>query len=1275
MDTIVVNNQPSICLNMIVKNESHIIQNTLEKLCNKIQFSYWVICDTGSDDNTREIITTFFKNKNIPGELHNNEWKNFAHNRTLALEYAFSKTDLLFIFDADDEIVGDIKMPSNVLYDEYHLKFGSHLGSAYTRCLLINNKRRFMFHSVIHEFISCLEPNATKFVIQGDYYVVSGRGGNRNQDPKKYLKDALVLEKAYAEAIEKKDELHKRYAFYCANSYRDYGDYESAIKWYKTTLSLESWNQEHYISCFNLFECYNKLSQSDCGCFYLVKAFKYDSERVECLFPLIVHYCCEQQHNVAYNYYLIVKDFFENKYLTTTLDNKLFVQIDKYDFFLPYYMIIVADKIKNRDCGIKMYEIIFTRKIKIFDEWYIKNLLFNLLFFIGYVKSENRDNFNNLTSEYIRFLHNNNVKLNTFDYLKEFTSKYGINLDYIFNNSKIKIDIQSKKFSKQQCKTSKNILIYTGFCDILWNYSYMNNNALGGSEKAVAYLSKAFPEEYNIFITGAVAGEKIDNITYVHLNELNSLIKSVPFNTVICSRYISFLEMFKECCFYQFYIMAHDTHLIQYGCNLNQKEIISKWDKVINGCICLTNWHSNLYKNVYPELTNKISIINNGVSVNEFKFQCNKISNKFIYSSRPERGLDVLLKLWPEILDKMPNATLVISSYGDPPSKELYNIIDNYDCIKYLGKLNAEQLYYEMSTAEYWLYPTSWPETSCITSLEMLMSEVICLYYPLAGLLDTLGDYGIQIKPGNEIETLISLTEDQKNDIRKKGKIYAESCSWKNRANEWSKLLFPSNELDSIGSISNYHLDCLKNIANDFEPKVIYDIGANVLSWTQEVRKIWPSSEVFVFDENQTSELLYKENNLKYYIGDLSKEDTSIVKSYEKITDTQGNLYYKEIGNNNSNDTISEQTPLSLSSVVIKNNFNLPDLIKINVQGTELDVIKGGMEIINRSKYLIVDSQYNRGDPLVDITIQFLKDNDWELILSFSDIGPDAIYYFKNKKFDSNFKWLFVLPYWFKDKGVMDYFDNLKTVYNIEYTKDPNLIFSYNPTKVTFVYEIIDKQILDYCKLNNVEFSYFNTEPMIIDYRLQTVLCTCKAYDNIKVYDYSKSNIKILNAYGLTNTQHLPYVITEKENTFLSSINKNTKKIYDFGIISDDHPISCIRRNDVVKFLTENGFNVSVMAKIWKEERDYKLAECKYILNIHGAWQNRDPSHIFEHIRCDRLLESGYHILSEDSYCLDPNYIEKYKENLTIINYNDFFNLEIYKNLALISNADPPKNQ
>ena len=115
--------EKTICLNMIVKNESHIIVDTLKNLCSYINFSYWVISDTGSTDNTKELITDFFKEKGIPGEIVEHEWKDFAYNRTKALESAFNKTDFIFIFDADDSIVDDFKLPVTFDCDKYLLKF------------------------------------------------------------------------------------------------------------------------------------------------------------------------------------------------------------------------------------------------------------------------------------------------------------------------------------------------------------------------------------------------------------------------------------------------------------------------------------------------------------------------------------------------------------------------------------------------------------------------------------------------------------------------------------------------------------------------------------------------------------------------------------------------------------------------------------------------------------------------------------------------------------------------------------------------------------------------------------------------------------------------------------------------------------------------------------------------------------------------------------------------------------------------------------------------
>jgi beta-1,4-mannosyl-glycoprotein beta-1,4-N-acetylglucosaminyltransferase len=828
MDLIITEKSPTVCLNMIVKNEAHIILNTLTKLCKKIKFDYWVICDTGSTDDTPTIITEFFEKRGIMGELFFDEWVNFAHNRTLALERAYKKTDLLLVFDADDEICGNITIPKEVLHDEYQLKFGSNEGVAYIRVLLINNHKKFEYRSVVHEFICSKEPNSRVALIDGDYYVVSGRAGSRNKDPEKYLKDAQILEKAYADAVKAGDLLFHRYAFYCANSYKDYGDTEQAIKWYKIVLSQEGqWAQEKYMSCLYLGENYEKLQQKETGFFYLIKAFQYDTERVECLFPLLVHYCCENMNQVAYHYYLNVKEFYENKYLNTNMSpTKLFLVPDKYNFFVPYYMILIGDKVKDYKCVIRMYEIVFIKKQRMFIEFFVKNLLYNLQFFFQYVSKENTQ-FVSLANDYIRFLYDNNVPLHSFHYLlNDVYKNAGIVSDYLFVKE---VTNKPSIFSEEECAQSKNVLIYTGFCDLNWNYSYALTNALGGSEKAVAYLSHHLSKDYTIYVSGSVNKETVDNIHYVPLNELINLVNTIPFHTVIVSRYVAFYEMFPQCSFYQSYIWAHDTMLIPFGINtiLNEEQIVKKWNKYIKGCVCLTEWHKNLFAEKYPGLKDKIHLINNGIEPSYFyKEVTNKVTNRFdtvtnrfdtvtkrskvarrfIYTSRPDRGLNILVALWPSILKKLPDATLVVSCYGDFPSNQTETIIkenmDRYDSIRFLGKLNATQLYEEMASAEYWLYPTNWPETSCITALEMLMSDVICIYYPVAGLVNTMDQYGIQVLPEKEIDAIMNLTEEKKSNLRKEGRLYAENCSWVNRGKIWNQLLgLVNNDNDLTNTI------------------------------------------------------------------------------------------------------------------------------------------------------------------------------------------------------------------------------------------------------------------------------------------------------------------------------------------------------------------------------------------------------------------------------------------------------------------------------------------
>jgi glycosyltransferase involved in cell wall biosynthesis len=114
----------TICLTMIVKNEAHLIIECFDMLSKYIQFDYWVINDNGSTDGTQTLIKDYFAKKGIPGILDETPWRDFAFNRTRAFEVAYKKTDYAFVWDADDEIWGDFKMPENLVADHYKFIFG-----------------------------------------------------------------------------------------------------------------------------------------------------------------------------------------------------------------------------------------------------------------------------------------------------------------------------------------------------------------------------------------------------------------------------------------------------------------------------------------------------------------------------------------------------------------------------------------------------------------------------------------------------------------------------------------------------------------------------------------------------------------------------------------------------------------------------------------------------------------------------------------------------------------------------------------------------------------------------------------------------------------------------------------------------------------------------------------------------------------------------------------------------------------------------------------------
>ena len=250
-------NRPTICFASMCKNEEHCIRQTLEAVYKYID--YWVICDTGSTDKTCEIITEFFKEKNIPGELHVDEWIGFDKNKSLMMKRAQGKADYIMHLDADDLLVGELIFTNqDAGQDAYFIpvKRGS---SEWKALILFKGDYLWRFCGVAHNIIKCEDkPNFSTGTLNYDYYI-SGEGiGSRAFDPKKYLYDAERLQKQFFDTlIEDPDGLNNRSVFYTAQSYMDYGMYKEAIQWNKLYLKIkDTWIEEVFEAQMRISKCH-----------------------------------------------------------------------------------------------------------------------------------------------------------------------------------------------------------------------------------------------------------------------------------------------------------------------------------------------------------------------------------------------------------------------------------------------------------------------------------------------------------------------------------------------------------------------------------------------------------------------------------------------------------------------------------------------------------------------------------------------------------------------------------------------------------------------------------------------------------------------------------------------------------------------------------------------------------------------------------------------------------------------------------------------------------
>ena len=279
-----------ICLNMIVKDEKPVITRCLASV--KPIIDYWVIVDTGSTDGTQDVIKEFMKD--IPGELHERPWKNFEHNRNEALALGKDKADYILIMDADDRLEYEpdfILPPLTCGAYRFDIKYGN---TSYQRYQLIHTALPWKWVGVLHEVLTCDAPHSAQPML-GMKYVVSTDGA-RSRDPKKFVKDAEVLEMAL-----EKEPNNTRYMFYLAQSYRDAGQYDKSLEWYRKRINKGGWGEEVFFSMLQVALLEQVLGRPEETVIdSLLRAHRCRPHRAEPVYHLAILYRNMGRHDLTY---------------------------------------------------------------------------------------------------------------------------------------------------------------------------------------------------------------------------------------------------------------------------------------------------------------------------------------------------------------------------------------------------------------------------------------------------------------------------------------------------------------------------------------------------------------------------------------------------------------------------------------------------------------------------------------------------------------------------------------------------------------------------------------------------------------------------------------------------------------------------------------------------------------------------------------------------------------------------------------------------------------
>lgn len=177
----------------------------------------------------------------------------------------------------------------------------------------------------------------------------------------------------------------------------------------------------------------------------------------------------------------------------------------------------------------------------------------------------------------------------------------------------------------------------------------------------------------------------------------------------------------------------------------------------------------------------------------------------------------------------------------------------------------------------------------------------------------------------------------------------------------------------------------------------ILDIGANDGWWYNQTKPAYPDARFTLIEANINNEPALKSLNVPYHIVCLSDciKEVNFYITKNAPTST-GASYYLE-----NTEHFSESNLVTVKMITTTLDTLFPnevfDIIKIDVQGSEVDVINGGKNLISKAKHVILEVpldgvEYNIGAPSRDVyfnTMHKLGFGTYEILENINNLQQD----------------------------------------------------------------------------------------------------------------------------------------------------------------------------------------------------------------------------------------------------------------------------------------------